>query len=156
MKAHLFLVFFLAATCSYAQAVFSFKEISRDSIEVIEKKFISAYDTRKEFTCAFPDGEKDVIEHWVALHTAFQQHLKENNFSYSEDMRIFLRFYFSNEGNIQYVGYNTTKLELPKEVMLQFEKHLHTFSEKNSFGMKANVPYVQCGTVTFKNTNSEK
>lgn len=155
MKTHLFLIFLLAATCSNAQAVFSFKEIPRDSIETIEKKFISAYDSRKEFTSAFPDGEKEVAEHWIALHTAFQQHLKENNFSYSEDMRVFLRFYFSNEGNIQYVGYNT-KLELPKEVMLRFEKHLHTFSEKNSFGMKANVPYVQCGNVTFKNTNSKK
>ena len=147
LKTHLIFSLLVISSVCEAQTVFSFKGLPKDSIDAIEKKFISAFDSRENFACAFPKKEKEVKEHWIVLQQTFSEYLKENNFLLADDLRIFLRFYFDKNGAIDYVGYNL-HMPLPKENV--FVNHLTQFSNSYRFGMEAKQPYAQCGTVTFK------
>ncbi len=140
---------FFVVFASYGQTVFSFKEKSKDSLDHIESKYISAIDTREGFVCAFPKEEEEVLKHWTALHQNVQEYLKANKFEFQSDTRMFLRFYFSNQGNIEHIGYNLPATLTPEEVQ-KFLHHLTTFSQNYNFGMHADKAYVQCGTVTYK------
>ena len=136
------------------QKVFYFKEFPKDSIEAIEKNFISAIDSRKEIVSAFPEGQEEVLQHWTDLHVTFQHYLKDHKFIFETDTKFFLRFYFNKDGAIARVGYNL-KESMEKETRLKFENQLTAFSSMHNFGMKAKQPYTQCGTVTYQKNNNQ-
>lgn len=150
MKAIILLgIVMLHYTSAQAQLVFSLETMNKDSVQAIEKKFVSAYDTRTEIECAFPkDGEK-VQEQWIAMHTAFQKYLTDQGFTFLSGIKIFLRFYFKPDGTIAHAGY-VMRQPVTAELREQFEKHLGTFSTANNFGMIARQPYAQCGNVIFQ------
>ena len=156
MKKLFTLLFILASVICNAQTVFSFKEFSKDSLEAIEKKFISAIDSRKGFVSAFPFPERheEVLQHWSDLHSTFQKYLQDHKFLFETDTKLFLRFYFYKDGTIARVGYNL-KDSMENETRLKFENHLASFSNMHNFGMKAQQPYAQCGTVTYKKNDKQ-
>jgi hypothetical protein len=132
-----------------AQLVLPLETMNKDSVQAIEKRFISAYDTRTEFECAFPKEGEKVQEQWVVMQTAFQKYLADQSFTFLTDIKIFLRFYFKNDGTIAHAGY-VMRQPVTNELREQFEKHLGTFSTTYNFGMVAQRPYAQCGNVTFQ------
>jgi hypothetical protein len=156
MKPLSILILLLAVSfISYGQTVFSFKEIPKDSLDIIEGKFISAFDALEGFVCAFPEGGETVIEHWSDLHTSFQRYLKEKGFEFQSDTKMFLRFYFTNAGDVAYAGYNI-KTPFTTEQIREFTDHLTSFSRTYNFGLQAEQAYVQCGTVMYKQSTLTK
>ncbi len=149
MRQLLILFSLFAISASYGQTMFSFKEMSKDSLDQIESKYISAIDSREGFVCAFPQEEEEVIKRWTMLHHQVQEYLKVKKFEFQSDTRMFLRFYFSHHGDIEYVGYNIPATLAPEAVQ-KFKNHLTAFSGTYNFGMNADKAYVQCGTVTYK------
>ena len=154
MKKLFITLYIIANLDCHGQKVFYFKEFPKDSIEVIEKNFISAIDSRKEMVSAFPEGDEEVLQHWTDLHTTFQKYLKDHKFIFKTDTKFFLRFYFNKDGSIARVGYNL-KESMEKETRLKFENQLASFSSIHNFGMKALQPYAQCGSVTYKKNDNQ-
>lgn len=151
----LFITLYIVANLDcQGQKVFYFKEFSKDSVEAIEKNFISAIDSRKEMVSAFPEGHEEVLQHWTDLHATFQKYLQDHKFLFEADTKFFLRFYFNKDGTIARVGYNL-KESMEKDTRLKFENHLTSFSSIHNFGMKAQQPYAQCGSVTYTKNNNQ-
>jgi hypothetical protein len=132
-----------------AQLILPLETMNKDSVQAIEKRFISAYDTRTEIKCAFPKEGEEVEKQWRVMHTTFQKYLTNQGFTFLSDIKIFLRFYFNTDGTIAHAGY-VMRQPVTNELREQFEKHLGTFSASYNFGMIAQQPYAQCGNVIFQ------
>jgi len=154
MKHLLILPLFLMALKAQSQQVFSLESLTRDSIEVIESHFTSAYDSRPDQKSVFPDAGETVLQNWETLHTSLGEYLGKQNVHFPVDVKVFLRFYFEKTGAVDYVGY-LMRVPLDADDKSVFEKHLVEFSKKANFGMRGSSPYVQCGTVVFKKSKQE-
>jgi hypothetical protein len=160
MKLNLTTILLLLSLPAFTQQtkIFRFGIMPTDSIEAIESKFISAIDSRQEAVCAFPDKEDKVLEQWSNLHQAFMKYLQEHGFIITENTKFFFRFYFNENGTVAYAGYRVIT-PAAEEFAEQLKTHLMNFASTFNFGLTANKPYVQCGSVTYqaniKETNKE-
>lgn len=142
------------AFATHGQQVFAIESLSRDSIGVIESHYTSAYDSRPEEKSVFPNAGDTVLQKWEALHTSLGDYLAKQHAQFPTDGKVFLRFYFEENGAVDYVGY-LMRGPMDAESKSAFEKHLAQFSQQTNFGMTGSSPYVQCGTVVFKKSKQE-
>jgi len=121
-----------------------FSPSSQLEMQRLDSIYMSAMHVDKS-KCAFPDKEDTVSACWSAFLQDVGKTLKEKNFKWQNETRVFMRCYFNEIGNIDYCMYNIRDTSFTQ--YKEFEDALKDFASGYNFGLKCDKKYVQCGAV---------
>jgi len=152
MDKYFFVLLLLAYSNSISQNVLQINLIHRFSpsvqleIQKLDSVYVSAVHVDKN-QCAFPDKGDTVLACWKIFLQNISDTLKKKNYIWQNETKIFLRSYFNENGNIDYLMYNTRDTSFVRQK--EFEDALQNFASSYNFGLKCDKKYVQCGNVIF-------
>lgn len=117
--------------------------------EHMDSLYKSAFNVQDSTKAAFPDRmDEFMVEFEKVLHAMGDRFNKEG-FKFGKDTRLTYRSFFAADGKMEAFHYYL-KEPMSAEQEETFRRILEGFVDEYRFPMKADVPFRQCGTVTFK------
>jgi hypothetical protein len=96
---------------------------------------------------------KEVYESWKKLHVDLYRYLNKNNFEWeatSEKIKIFNKFYFTKEGEIEFYVFKILN-DVSQEKVSEYENLVQKFSKNIQISLKRDFKFAQCGKASLPN-----
>ncbi|MBK1440521.1 hypothetical protein JHJ32_11030 [Parapedobacter sp. ISTM3] len=156
MKTIILLIFLCLTSFSPVQGQtkilsFSASKANGSSWSDLDKRYKNALDADSALA-VFKTAEEqaNLIEAYQGFLVAISNHLSEQGVKWKGTTRIFNRFYFDRNGNVEYYSYTFLSNPPNEADERQFVDAMSSFFKAHRFGVTADVPFAQCSPVTFQ------
>ena len=96
----------------------------------------------------FPDQQDAVVDAWRGLFGALMSHLQETGIEWETATRGYFRVYANPDGSVRHLLYTLHDGDLNEAD--GFQEAVNEFASEYNFGLEADEPYAQCGTITLQ------
>ncbi|MES3629636.1 MAG: hypothetical protein PPP56_05660 [Longimonas sp.] len=118
--------------------------VDREALEAEHGDAVHADST----VSVFPDRPDDVIDAWRGMFGALLTHLQAADVDWQQPTRGYFRVYVQPDGSIRHLLYKIHDGDLHQAD--GFRVALNDFTATYNFGLQADEPYAQCGTVMLQ------
>jgi hypothetical protein len=97
--------------------------------------------------CAFPNKQDTVMICYKKFLEAMYKELEKNNFKWQNETKVSMRWFFNENGNIDYFFYSVNDSSFVQ--YKEFEDSLRNFVTNYKFGLRSDNKYSTCGSMIF-------
>ncbi len=94
------------------------------------------------------EKEEKISSEWNLLLQSLGKYLFKNDFNFDEPTSIYVKFYFDENGNIDFLFYNAKDIKLKNNSI--FVDLLNEFLKHYQFDIRVGRKYSQCGSIILK------
>jgi hypothetical protein len=129
-----------------AQKAMSVKEGKKQGISLsdLDESYQNAI--HSDSSKALFKNTSDFHQEWKVFLTDVKDYIRENDFKWEQNLRLFNKVYFAKDGSIDYYFYLIRSSHLTKEQKQRFKELLNEFISDYKFPLTADVNFTQCGS----------
>ncbi len=117
--------------------------------EHLDSLYWSAFNMQDSTKAAFPGRMEEYLTHWEQTLGELDDHFKQAGFKWAVDTRLTYRSFFTADGKLEMFHYVLRDPMDPQQEQ-EFQRIMTSFVDRYRFPMRAEVPFRQCGSTSFK------
>lgn len=151
MKSLIFHILLFSSVNAYGQPLATTFQHAEDlgfSISSLDSIYKSALHPDPEHS-VFVDNQREFVQSYQQLHQDLSNYLTDNDFEWSERIKLFTRVYFGKDGTVDFFLFNPKRANLSQEGNDRLFSLINKFITGYRISVSADTPFAQCSPVTY-------